>query len=189
MDKIETCDIYISGNINRELIDNILEKLKKDVYQPHKCLRMIIDSPGGSISYAISLARFLMGCFPTIYTYNLNSVDSAAVCLFLAGSKRFALPAACFFMHPPSIDVTGNHTEDQLKELLQKLQADTARMVQYYTERTTSPIETWESIFKQTKQMNAAEMQGYGVVTDICYESPLFLPSNILSTHATKSPH
>lgn len=186
MNKPETCDLYISGNINRELIDNLLEELKKEVYQPHKCLRLVIDSPGGSISYAISLARFLMGCFPEIHTYNLNSVDSAAVCLFLAGSRRFALPSACFFMHPPSIDVTGNHTEDQLKELLQKLQADTARMIQYYAERTPSPVETWEGIFKQTKQMNAAEMQGYGVVTDICHDSPHFLPSNILSIPATK---
>ena len=189
MDKIETCDLYISGNVNRELIDNTLEELKKDIYQPHKCLRMIIDSPGGSVSYAISLARFLMGCFPSIYTYNLNSVDSAAVCLFLAGSRRFALPSACFFMHPPSIDVTGNQTEDHLKELLQKLQADTVRMIQYYAERTPSPVATWESIFKRTKQMNAAEMQSYGVVTDICYESPRFSPKNILSTPTIKHHH
>lgn len=181
MDKIETCDLYISGNINRELINNILEELKKDVYQPHKCLRMIIDSPGGSVSYAISLARFLMGCFPTIYTYNLNSVDSAAVCLFLAGSRRFALPTACFFMHPPSINVINDQTEAQLKELLQKLQADTTSMIQFYAECTSTPAATWDGVFKCTRQMSAKEMQAYGVVTDLCYEAPRFSPKIILS--------
>lgn len=112
----ETCDLYISGTINRTMVDKILEELQTDYYQPEKLLRLVIDSPGGSISMALTLARLLMNCFADIHTYNMSVVDSAAVCLYLCGNKRFASPSSRFFIHPPAISVQGEQTEHQLME-------------------------------------------------------------------------
>lgn len=178
----ETCDLLISGNINRELVDKMLEEVQTDYYQPEKLLRLVIDSPGGSITLALTLARFLTNCFDEIHTYSLSAVDSAAVCLYLCGNKRFATPTSRFFMHPPGVNVQGMQTEQQLKELLQGLQTDTECMVDFYCERTTISRSTWEEVFRNTRYMSVAEAQEVGIVTDVCPVIPHFRPHIISSS-------
>lgn len=177
----ETCDLLISGPINRELADKILAELQTDYYQPDKLLRLVIDSPGGSIPLALTIARFLMNCFAEIHTYSLSMVDSAAVCLYLCGSKRFASPTSRFFMHPPGVYVNETQTEQQLKELLQGLQTDTKCMIDFYCERTSPPREVWQEVFRNTRHMPTDEAQQYNIVTDVCAHIPNFQP-HIIST-------
>ena len=177
----ETCDLLISGAINRELVDKLLAEVQKDYYQPDKLLRLVIDSPGGSIPLALTVARFLMNSFETIHTYSLSIVDSAAVCLFLSGSKRFAFPTSRFFMHPPGVQVHGTQTEQQLQEILQGLQTDTKCMVDFYCERTSERREIWEEFFRNTRYMPAEEAQEIGIVTDIVNHIPHFRPHTISS--------
>ena len=177
----ETCDLFISGAINRELVDRILAEVQTDYYQPEKLLRLVIDSPGGSIPLALTLAKFLMNCFHEVYTYNLSAVDSAAVCLYLCGSKRFANPTSRFFMHPPGVHVHGTQTAQQLKEILQGLQTDTKCMVDFYCERTSTPRKTWEEVFGKSRYMSVDEALEYGIVTGVCRDIPQFRP-HIIST-------
>lgn len=181
----ETCDLLISGNINREMVDKILEEVQTAYYRPEKLLRLVIDSPGGSITLALTLARFLTNCFDEIYTYSLSMVDSAAVCLYLCGSKRFACPTSRFFMHPPGVPVNGIQTEQQLKELLQGLQTDTKCMVDYYCERTTVSRSTWEDVFRNTRYLSVTEAHDVGIVTEVCSVIPHFRP-HIISTEGGK---
>ena len=172
----ETCDLFISGAINRELVDRILAEVQTDCYQPEKLLRLVIDSPGGSIPLALTLARFLMNCFEEIHTYNLSAVDSAAVCLYLCGSKRFANPTSRFFMHPPGVHVQGTQTEQQLNEIIQGLQTDTKCMIDFYCERTTTVRSTWQKIFRSTRHMHVTEAHKYNIVTEECERIPNFRP-------------
>ena len=172
----ESCDLFISGGINRELVERILVEAQKDYYQPNKLLRLVIDSPGGSIPLALTLARFLMNCFREIHTYNLSAVDSAAVCLYLCGNKRYANPTSRFFMHPPGVHVQGTQNEQQLKEILQGLQTDTKCMIDFYCERTTTSRDTWVDVFRNTRHMHVAEAQQYNIVTDECVSIPNFRP-------------
>ena len=181
MNMRETCDLYISGTINRTMVDKILEELQTDYYQPEKLLRLVIDSPGGSISMALTLARLLMNCFADIHTYNMSVVDSAAVCLYLCGNKRFASPSSRFFIHPPAISVQGEQTEHQLMEFLQGLQMETRSMVEFYGERTTISRSTWEEVFRNTRYLSVAEAQEVGIVTDVCPVIPHFRPHIISS--------
>lgn len=177
----ETCDLYISGTINREMVDKILEEVQTDYYQAEKLLRLVIDSPGGSIPLAITLARFLMNCFDEIHTYNLSVTDSAAVCLYLCGHKRFASPASRFFIHPPEINVQGEQTERQLICLLQGLQTETKSMVTFYCERTATSRATWEELFRHTQYLPVSEAQELGIVSDVRAKIPHFRPHIIAS--------
>ena len=177
----DTCDLFISGSINRELVDRVLTELQKDYYQPEKLLRLVIDSPGGSIPMALTMARFLMSCFTEIHTYNLSMVDSAAVCLYLCGSKRFANSTCRFFMHPPAVEVRELQTEQQLKELLQALQTDTKSMIGFYCERTSTPRKTWERVFRNTHHMSVSDARKMDIVTDIGEVIPQFRPRVIVT--------
>ena len=184
----EICDLLISGTISREMVDKILEEVQTDYYQPEKLLRLVIDSPGGSIPLALTLARFLMNCFNEIHTYSLSEVDSAAVCLYLCGNKRFATPTSRFFMHPPGVHVQGMQTEQQLKELLQGLQTDTKCMVDFYCERTTISRSAWEEVFRNTRHLSVTEAQEIGIVTDVQSKISHFLPHIISLEDEVKFP-
>ena len=172
----DTCDLLISGAINRELVDGILDDIQTDYYQPDKLLRLVIDSPGGSIPLALTLARFLMNCFSEIHTYSLSMVDSAAVCLYLCGGRRYAYPSSRFFMHPPSVPVHGIQTELQLKEILQGLQTDTRCMIDFYCERTSISRSVWQKVFRSSRYMDVDEAARYEIVTDVCAMIPDFYP-------------
>jgi len=153
--------------MNRKLVDKILGEIQQDHYQPEKRLRLVIDSPGGSVTHSIFLARVLMNCFHDIHTYNLGTVDSAAICLYLCGSARCACPSSRFFLHPPGVAVKGIQTETQLKDILQGLQTDTQDMVDFYTERTGLPAKTWRTIFRHTRHITAKEARKFNIVTKL----------------------
>ncbi len=166
-EKTHTCDLLISGDMNRRLVDKILGEIQQEHYQPKKRLRLVIDSPGGSVTHSIFLARVLMNSFHDIHTYNLGTVDSAAICLYLCGSTRFACPSSRFFLHPPGVEVTGIQTESQLKDILRGLQIDTRDMVDFYTERTGLSAKTWRTIFRHTCHITAEEARKFNIVTKL----------------------
>lgn len=54
---------------------------------------------GGSIMAGLALYNALRGMPFDLHTHNIASVDSAALLIFLAGSKRFATPISSFHFH------------------------------------------------------------------------------------------
>ena len=174
-----TCDLLISGGMNRKLVDKILDEIQQEHYQSETRLRLVIDSPGGSVTHSIFLARVLMNSFNDIYTYNFGVVDSAAICLYLCGSKRFACPSSRFFLHPPGVKVDGIQTEEQLKNILRGLQTDTQNMVDFYTERTGVSPKTWKTIFRRTCYITADAARKFRIVTRLEPLIPEFFPKVI----------
>src|SRR5262249_35044299 len=62
-------------------------------------ITICMSSQGGAQDQAFYAYELLKSSPVPITTYNLGVVQSAALTLFLAGSKRYAVPHATFLMH------------------------------------------------------------------------------------------
>ena len=176
-------DLVLLGSIDDTLVQNLTRELQHDRYQRHIPLRLFISSPGGSMPLALTLARLLLSLFDHIETYNLATVDSAAVCLYLTGNKRHSFTSSRFFLHPASVALTQPATEERLQENLRIIRSDTASMIDFYQERTNIDEPTLRHWFATPTVLTSNEAIAQGIATDLCTDipdfSPHYLPLNV----------
>lgn len=176
-------DLVILGAIDDSLVRHLTEELRDDRYQRHIPLRLFISSPGGSMPLALAVARLLLSLFEHIETYNLATVDSAAVCLYLTGSKRHSFAGSRFFLHPASISLTQPVTEEQLRENIRLIRSDTESMIRFYRERTNLDEATLCHWFTTPTVFTGDEAVAQGIATDLCTRiddfSPRYLSSDL----------
>ncbi len=178
----EYSDLVIIGGIDDKMLQNLMLELQKDCYQRHIPLRLFISSPGGSMPLALTMSRLLISLFDHIETYNIATVDSAAVCLYLAGSQRYCFPSSRFFLHPASMEVRHPMNEEQMLENLNLIRSDTESMQTFYRERTgikTSKLCRW---FKAPTVLSAPDAIKHGIATELCDDIPDFSPHYINNT-------
>ncbi len=178
----EHTDLFLAGNIDDRMLQSLIQELQHERYQRHIPLRLFINSPGGSMPLALSISRLLLNLFTTIETYNMAMVDSAAVCLYLTGSKRHAFPGSRFFLHPPAIDLHEALNEVQLSEQLNLIRSDTEAMVEFYHERTALEHDALRPWFETATVLSAAEAINHGIATDLCRDIPDFSPHFLNNT-------
>ena len=63
-------------------------------------LELHMSTEGGNMTAGFALYFFLKSLPLPLTTYNIGSVESVGVVIFLAGSKRYACPRTRFLVHP-----------------------------------------------------------------------------------------
>ncbi len=162
----------LMGPINAELVERTLNLLREKVSNDCTRLHLVIQSPGGSVPIALSLANVLQSLPCPITTYNIGNVDSAAVIVFAAGTERICAHDAIFCMHPISKNVTGDQTIETLSSLIREIEADTDRVTKFLsrqTEKTTQP--RWRELMSEPHVISADRAVEIGLANriDMCH--------------------
>lgn len=93
-----------TGNIDREGLDKIIEKLQKMLDKDSEGeVYLWLTNFGGTTSYSFAfydLVRHVLGV--ELVTIGSGTVDSAAVTVFLAGVYRLVTPHTTFYLHEVS---------------------------------------------------------------------------------------
>lgn len=163
---MSTSDLVIVGSINDTMVEKLLQELQQPCYERHHVLRLLIHSPGGSLSSAMAMAGLFNACFKEIHTYNLAAIDSAAICLYLIGHKRFATVTAHFHLHPLVLPIEGNKTIEDLEAALQGLKADMKCITEFYSTRTGLPREKVKKLLQKPYLLTTKEALELGFVTE-----------------------
>ena len=161
--------------IDTEIDDNALE-IQKNIFcfnmqdkgipaEERKPIKIMINSPGGYLAEAMSLAAtFKMSTTP-VWTYNVCSAFSGASILLVSGQRRFALPYSYALFHSGSGGISGTFEQTQEAQKQYKKQVDD--MNGLFLERTTID----EKVFKRNKSkdwyFSADELLKYGLVDEI----------------------
>ena len=107
-DEIDECSLeygrYILG-FNRDDRDI-------PVYE-RKPIKLMIMSPGGSLSVNNALVDIIKMSKTPVYAYNMGEAASAACFIFMACHKRYAMPKSTFLLHKGSTTNMGG-TYDQV---------------------------------------------------------------------------
>ncbi len=111
--------------------------------QGAKSITLCISSGGGMADQAFYAYELLKDCPAEVITHNVGAVHSAAMYIFLAGSKRFAVPHANFLMHKTTLTIpTGaSFGQDHVGYHGDSITADDERSIAIVAERTKKSIE------------------------------------------------
>ncbi len=160
--------IYMDMDID----DNALEIQKDILYfnmvdvgipkEERKPIKIIINSQGGYLAEAMSLATTFKLSETPVWTYNAGYAYSGACILLVAGQKRFALPYSFALFHSGSGGVSGTFEQTQEAQKQYKKQVDD--MNKFFMEQTT--IE--DKVFKRNKSkdwyFSVDDQLNYGLV-------------------------
>lgn len=157
--------IILMDTIDTEKAENILSILKEKVSDDCTQNHLAIQSPGGSVPVALALANLLLSLSCPITTYNIGNVDSAALIIFAAGTKRICSPKALFHTHPISKNVEGIQTIETLSSLIQEIEEDTRRVAEFLADRAkNTPASTWKELMSKTHIISSDEALKMGLV-------------------------
>jgi ATP-dependent Clp protease, protease subunit len=76
-----------------------------------KPIKLMLFSPGGSLSINNALIDLIKLSKTPIYGYNINMAYSSGCFIFMACHKRFALPGSVFLLHRGSGEFAGSYDE------------------------------------------------------------------------------
>jgi len=136
---VEECGIYL-------LMDEISDSTCKDVIQfiisknlvkPYpKYLQLIINSGGGDLQTAFAVIDTMKGSAIPVYTVGLGCVASAAIAIFMAGTKgkRVLTPNTSILSHQYSWGTYGK--EHELLATAKEYELTTQRMLKHYKKCT-----------------------------------------------------
>ena len=162
------------GPIDEDRVKRLMTTLEQKLKEGIDRFVILISSPGGSVFSGISAYNFLRGIPAEVLTYNFGSVDSIAVCLFCAGSKRLCVPHGRFLIHGIGFDVPAGARFDEksLGERMTNLKNERETICRIIADNTGKKLEDVEKDMFSGITLTPEQAKDYGLVHEI--KSELF---------------
>jgi len=164
---LKTRTILLSGEINKNLAEKIVQQLLLLEDEGDDPIKVFIDSPGGDADAGFAIFDMIRFVKPRVILIGMGLVASAAAIILLASPKqdRLGLPNSHYLIHQPLSGIRGVATEIEIhaKEL-EKLRKKINRLI---AEETGQPVAKVEKDTDRDFWMNAEEATGYGLISKI----------------------
>jgi ATP-dependent Clp protease protease subunit len=166
--------IIFNGLINDLSIGRLITAVNEEVKQGATAVTILINSNGGGVDAALAGYNYLRGIPVTITVHNFGIVDSSAVILYCAGTKRLAAPDARFVLHgisltfPPAVPID----ENQIGEYTRLLQLQTNTMATIIAKTSGKSLTVTKAAIIDKTVLPAEQAKQWGLVTAI--ESRLY---------------
>jgi ATP-dependent Clp protease protease subunit len=166
--------IFVRGVLDDDLASIVTAQLLfLESEQPDRDIQMYINSPGGSLTAALSIYDAMQYVGPKVGTLCTGLAASGASILLAGGDKgmRMSLPHGQILIHQPfSQGIQGQATDIQLhaQEILRQREA----MAKIYTKHTGQPIEAVERAMERDFFMNPEEAKKWGLIDLIVDKNP-----------------
>jgi ATP-dependent protease ClpP protease subunit len=92
--------IHFIGPINHNAVCTVRNLCLQALQSGATELELHMSTEGGNMTAGFALYFFLKSLPLPLTTYNIGSVESVGVVIFLAGRRRFACPGTRFLVHP-----------------------------------------------------------------------------------------
>lgn len=165
--------LVFNGPINEATMSRLIITVQEKVRQGAKAITILINSNGGGVDAALAAYGYLRGLPVTITTHNFGVVDSAAVILYCAGTKRLASPDSRFVLHGLSLtfrDIPID--ENQIGEQLRILQLQTNIMASIFAKTTGKTPQAIKDAITAKTALSSQQAKDWNLVTAI--ESKLY---------------
>jgi ATP-dependent protease ClpP protease subunit len=139
-----TLVMKLSGEITGIVRDNLLDQLKDARSREGLTyFSLVIDSPGGSTRLGAELFFALTTAAQErvihVTSYNVGRTDSAALCLFCAGSRRYVVNNGTFLLHEARFSHWNGDADEMRERGEQDAVEQTNLMVEIIATSTCSP--------------------------------------------------
>ncbi len=165
-----------SGDIDKKTTAETLVWLNGQLHsqgQNITRLRFFISSGGGDIDSAISLYDYLKAFPSTVETIGFGRVESAAVLIFLAGSKRSVVKDCRFLLHEGLYTLgQPTNTLHVHEETLNLFRTLLDRVTEIVASETSHQMNEVAKILREGRTFTAVEAKEFGLVQEIIDEIP-----------------
>ena len=161
--------VFVGGEINDQLANLVVAQLlflaSEDA---DKDIGLYINSPGGSVSAALSIYDSMQFVRPDVLTLCTGLAASGASILLAAGTagKRYALPHAKIVIHQPwttGIQGQASDIEIQAREILRQRE----ELVEVYVRHCGRPKEQVERDIERDFFMTAEQAREWGIIDGV----------------------
>ncbi len=92
--------VHFIGPINHTSVCTVRNLCLQALQNGASELELHMSTEGGNMTAGFALYFFLKSLPLPLVTYNIGSVESVGVVIFLAGQRRYACPGSRFLIHP-----------------------------------------------------------------------------------------
>lgn len=169
MHSTENIKIDFFDSINPNSTKAFIEELKSlSIKKPNASSIWInISSPGGEIDMAIELYSFLKELDCCVITNNCSIVNSAAIIMYLAGTKRYCNFTSSFYVHSVTKKLRGVFDEERLLKEAKELKINTDRIIKILSTNTNRSMSYWRYLMKKGDVITSQQAIKLGLSTDI----------------------
>ena len=166
--------IFVRGVIDDDLASIVTAQLLfLESEAPERDIQLYINSPGGSLTAALSVYDAMQYVGPKVGTMCTGLAASGASILLAGGDPgmRMSLPHAQILIHQPfSQGIQGQASDIQLhaQEILRQREA----MARIYTKHTGQPLEAVERAMERDFFMSPKEAKAWGMIDLIVEKNP-----------------
>lgn len=164
---LETRQILLSGEINKELSEKIVRQLFVLEAESNKPVKLFIDSPGGDVDAGFAIFDVIRFIEAPVVTIGMGLVASAAALVLLSTPKerRFGFPNSRYLIHQPLSGIKGVATEIEIHAReLEKIRVDINRLI---SEETGQDVDKVSRDTDRDCWMNASAALDYGLISKV----------------------
>lgn len=158
--------IYFSAPIQPSFCSSLIQLVSQAVNEGHEEVHLLMNSGGGDIDSGIAL-YYALRSFPVrLLTYNMSTIGSMAVPVFLAGDSRFAMEHSSFFVHETTMNERNEWQLRTAKFLIDGIEENERRMIAIISDRTgqsETAVKRWAN---GVKRFDAKAAMRVGLVQD-----------------------
>jgi len=163
--------VHYFGSLNQPTVERLRDTCLQARQQGATEIRIHFSSDGGSTSYGFALYNFLRSLPIPIVIHNMGTIESTAIFVFLAGTRRIACPHSRFLIHSLHWGFNAGAVDHaRLREHLASLDNDLERYAQIFIERTAgapNPIDIRSHLLGQEKIITPNEAVSAGMVHEV----------------------
>ena len=162
--------VSFSAEISQNTTEVLLATCANLVAQKVPTVHLLLSTPGGMVMNGLNLYNILRAMPFKLITHNVGSVNSIGNVVFLAGEERYANPHATFMFHGVGFDMSGQtmrFEEQNLRERLDSIVADQARIGRIMCERTRLSQEETKGLFLESQTKDPDFARSKGIIHDI----------------------
>jgi ATP-dependent protease ClpP protease subunit len=153
-----------TGGIDSAGVSRITAALNSAVNAGADEVHLCISSMGGYVADGIYLFNHMRALPLRVTVYNVGSVSSIAVTVFLAADKRYCSSHAMFMIHPTVIPSSEGMSAERLQSALDSALADDTRTENILRERARIPEQLLAERRTKDVHIDPKHAAEYGIV-------------------------
>lgn len=158
----ETIYATLTGTVDAQMVQRVFNAGSIAVNGGVKTLHLLIHSTGGFIGDGIGIYNYLRNLPIALTTYNVGSISSIAVHVYLSGKIRKVSKTATFMLHKSTYTPTVA-TAERLKMSAEGLLIEDQRSESILRENVKLPPEKWQVHERGDLTLTAEESVQFGL--------------------------
>ena len=165
----QTVYVNFAAEIIPQTVETLMQALANLSEHKPKTIYLAFSTPGGEVQSGITLYNFLCGLSVDLVMHNSGGVNSMGNAIFLAADKRYACSTATFMFHGVGtvLQQETRLEEKQLREILDGITADQARISDIICDRTSITQDKVKKLFREANTITAKLALNFGIIHEI----------------------